>query len=118
MAKSRAVPTSRQTKSRAAGSRATSKIGVRSVRFTAGEEELLVISYPVAKVETPAILTAAEGAVFRMLLEGLPNEQIAQARQSSLRTIANQVASIFKKLKVRSRAELHVTSGGGGDTKR
>jgi len=86
--------------------------------FTTGSEDFVVISYPVTSIDVPSVLTAAEAAVFQMLLEGLSNQQIAEARQSSLRTVANQVASIFKKLKVRSRAELHVTSGGGGDTKR
>jgi DNA-binding CsgD family transcriptional regulator len=51
-------------------------------------------------------LTGAELAVATALVEGASNQQIAIARGSSVRTVANQVASIFRKLGVRSRGEL------------
>ena len=51
-------------------------------------------------------LTGAELAVATALVEGGSNQQIAIARGSSVRTVANQVASIFRKLGVRSRGEL------------
>jgi DNA-binding NarL/FixJ family response regulator len=53
-----------------------------------------------------ARLTAGERDVLACVLEGHSHRAIAARRQSSPRTIANQVASIFKKLGVRSRREL------------
>jgi DNA-binding NarL/FixJ family response regulator len=51
-------------------------------------------------------LTPAEQEVARGLLAGLSNVEIARLRGSSARTIANQVARLYSKLGVRSRAEL------------
>jgi DNA-binding CsgD family transcriptional regulator len=51
-------------------------------------------------------LTDAERSVLNDLLEGKTNAQIAALRMTSPRTVANQVASLFRKLSVRSRGEL------------
>lgn len=51
-------------------------------------------------------LTAAENEVLALVLDGHDNGAIAEARATSPRTTANQVASIFRKLGVASRAEL------------
>jgi len=51
-------------------------------------------------------LSDAEQEVLVMLLGGYDTEAISDSRGTSPRTIANQVASIFKKLGVGSRAEL------------
>ena len=51
-------------------------------------------------------LTPSEREVATLILEGRDNPTIAALRGTSARTIANQVASIFAKLGVRSRAEL------------
>lgn len=51
-------------------------------------------------------LTPAEEEVLALLLDGYDNASIAQARKTSPRTTANQVATIFRKLGVASRAEL------------
>jgi len=61
---------------------------------------------PVASVEGSAQLTPAERAVLAGVLEGHSHRTIAARRHSSSRTIANQVASIFRKLGVHSRREL------------
>lgn len=50
-------------------------------------------------------LMARRTRVAIALLEGLSNPEIATARQTSVRTVANQVASLFRKLGVRSRPE-------------
>jgi DNA-binding CsgD family transcriptional regulator len=47
-----------------------------------------------------------ESEVLLQLLEGLSNEEIATERGVSARTVANQVASVFRKLGVSSRGEL------------
>jgi DNA-binding NarL/FixJ family response regulator len=54
----------------------------------------------------PPVLSRSENAVATLLLTGASNAQIAAARAKSARTVANQIASIFRKLGVRSRGEL------------
>jgi DNA-binding NarL/FixJ family response regulator len=51
-------------------------------------------------------LSAAERAVVAAALRGCSHAEIARERGSSPRTIANQLACAFRKLEVRSRAEL------------
>ncbi|MCZ7680271.1 MAG: helix-turn-helix transcriptional regulator [Sandaracinaceae bacterium] len=64
------------------------------------------MSVPIGAPIIPDELTDAEREVCRMILLGRSNAQIATARHTAPRTVANQVASIFKKLGVASRAEL------------
>lgn len=52
------------------------------------------------------VLTSAEREVALLLLEGATHAEIAEARGCSPRTIANQVASLYRKLSVGSRVEL------------
>jgi DNA-binding CsgD family transcriptional regulator len=54
----------------------------------------------------PAKLTAAEREVVTLILEGKSNAAIAKARGVAVRTVANQVASILRKLRVGSRSGL------------
>jgi DNA-binding NarL/FixJ family response regulator len=54
----------------------------------------------------PPALSTSERAVAALMLRGASNAEIAEARAKSARTVANQVASIFRKLGVRSRGEL------------
>lgn len=53
-----------------------------------------------------AKLSPSEREVAALMLHGRDNASIASLRGTSVRTTANQVASIFAKLGVRSRAEL------------
>ena len=62
---------------------------------------------------SPGRLTEAEREVARLVVAGLSNEGIARRRNVSLRTIANQVSSIYRKLAVRSRRELSALQGHG-----
>jgi DNA-binding CsgD family transcriptional regulator len=66
--------------------------------------------YTVVRFETPVRipegLTPAERDVVEHILSGASNVDIARVRGTSSRTVANQVASIFRKLGVQSRAEL------------
>ncbi|MBS2014629.1 MAG: hypothetical protein JST00_17205 [Deltaproteobacteria bacterium] len=55
-------------------------------------------------------LTAAEAEVLQLLRDGLSNEQIARLRMRSVRTIANQVASLLRKTRSPSRRALLATS--------
>ena len=83
-------------------------MGDRDVSYTAleiGGEEFLVVSVPVRSRDALG-LTAAEQDVHERLLRGESNAEIARHRKTSTRTVANQVASVFQKLGVGSRAEL------------
>jgi DNA-binding CsgD family transcriptional regulator len=51
-------------------------------------------------------LAPAEHAVIALLIEGQSYAEIAQLRRTSIRTVANQVASGFRRLGVSGRAEL------------
>lgn len=78
----------------------------RVTRFRWAEDDYVVLSYPPATPPPSTGLTASEQAVFLALLAGQSNREIAESRGRSQRTVANQVASIFHKLGVGSRAEL------------
>ena len=69
-------------------------------------ESLMVGAYPLVDASAARVLTHAEQAVLALLLAGSTNSDIAQRRGTSLRTVANQVQSIFKKFDVSSRGLL------------
>jgi DNA-binding CsgD family transcriptional regulator len=71
-----------------------------------GGVELVVLSFAAVPDRLPADLSTAEREVLRWLLQGETNAQVAARRQTAVRTAANQVASIFRKIGVTSRAEL------------
>jgi DNA-binding CsgD family transcriptional regulator len=68
--------------------------------------ELFVLSLPSPVARLPAVLTDAERHVAALVLDGLSNRSIAEMRGTSVRTVANQIASVFRKLNVTGRAEL------------
>ncbi len=70
-----------------------------------GESRYALLSFPRAW-KARDDLTPSERQVALAVLAGLSNADIARMRGSSPRTVANQVAAIFRKLGVRSRAEL------------
>jgi len=51
-------------------------------------------------------LSAAELEVFELVRRGLSNKEIATARGRSVATVKNQLASVFQKFGVSSRARL------------
>ncbi len=72
-----------------------------------GGESFVVMSLPTGTgAAEPEGLSAAERQVAADAASGLSNAAIAKKRGRSPRTIANQLASIYRKLKVASRAEL------------
>jgi len=79
---------------------------VRVSRLSVGGEPLVVLSFPAHAPTILPELTAAESEVVALVLAGSSNEEIARERSSSTRTVANQVASVFRKLGVKSRGEL------------
>lgn len=68
------------------------------------DDELVVFVWESEQASNP--LAPGEREVLRLLLAGHSNIEIATARGTSARTIANQVASLLKKLGARSRFEL------------
>ena len=66
----------------------------------------MLLEWPSAVPDAPASLTRSELAVLVLVRAGLSNGEVAARRGRSARTVANQVASIFAKLGVRSRLEL------------
>ncbi|HEV3191125.1 MAG TPA: helix-turn-helix transcriptional regulator [Polyangiaceae bacterium] len=79
--------------------------GLRASRLSIGGEELAVFSFPLPPLTLPDSLSSAERDIAIALLEGLSNSEIATARRTSLRTVANQVGSLLRKLGARSRAD-------------
>lgn len=67
--------------------------------------EWFVLSFPLDDGQG-AELTPAESEVAALVLGGRTNGEIAALRRTSVRTVANQVASAFRKLGVRSRLEM------------
>lgn len=67
--------------------------------------------FPLRRPALPATLSAAEREVALALLEGKSNSEIAAARSTSVRTVANQVGAMFRKLGVHSRPEFMVKIG-------
>jgi DNA-binding CsgD family transcriptional regulator len=67
--------------------------------------EYAIFAYTLPR-DVRARLTPAELAVALLLLEGKTYEEIAAARRRAVRTIANQVASVFRKLGISSRSQL------------
>jgi DNA-binding NarL/FixJ family response regulator len=59
-----------------------------------------------ARPEANADVTPAERAIVRLLVEGVCYAKISRSRGRSRRTIANQVAAVFRRLNVSGRNEL------------
>ena len=74
------------------------------------DDELVVFSWDIA--EPPPALTSAERDVLRRVVRGESNQAIAAARNTSVRTIANQVASLLRKCGAGSRFDLIRRYGG------
>jgi DNA-binding CsgD family transcriptional regulator len=91
---------------------------VRAFRLRYGGEELAVLSIPLCHEALPGSLTPAEREVCALLLGGLSNQEIAARRGCAVRTVANQVAAIFRKAGVSSRSELaaRIAEGRGPDS--
>ncbi len=71
-------------------------------------QEMAVLSFT---VEARNVLTEAERDTAIAACRGLSNAEISAQRGVSVRTVANQLASLFQKLGIRSRAELAARFG-------
>lgn len=80
--------------------------GLRSASFSLGENEYLVFSYPKVVLARLEGLTPAECETAFLVLWGMSNAEIARIRAVAVRTVANQLACLMRKVGVRSRLEL------------
>lgn len=85
---------------------ANTEVDFRANRLKVGPDEYLVLSFSRADARRLSGLSTTEQEVAYYLLEGRSNNEIAELRQTSARTVANQVASVYRKLRVRGRSEL------------
>jgi len=67
--------------------------------------ELVLFERAEAPIALPKSLTVAEHQVAHLLLAGSSPAQIAAVRGSRIRTVSNQIGSIYRKLGVCSRTE-------------
>jgi DNA-binding NarL/FixJ family response regulator len=91
--------------SRAKGRAPRSSGGARTFRFVHEGGEFLVLSEPL-RPPPRETLTPAELEVARAIVRGASNAEIARMRSTSVRTVANQVASILSHLGAASRAQV------------
>ncbi|HZU82700.1 MAG TPA: helix-turn-helix transcriptional regulator [Polyangiaceae bacterium] len=69
--------------------------------------EFFILSQPL-RAEPAGVLTPAQLDVARAIVRGASNAEIARMRGTSVRTVANQVASILARLDATSRAQIAV----------
>jgi DNA-binding CsgD family transcriptional regulator len=71
-----------------------------------GGGNLLVVS--ACRLDAPirALLSPAEWQVACLLLDGFSHQAIAERRGCAVRTVANQISSVFRKLRISGRPEL------------
>jgi len=69
-----------------------------------GDEHVVVISVNVRAV-LPRLLTPTEQEIALCILQGMSSQAIAEARETSVYTVNNQIAAIFRKVGVNSRSE-------------
>jgi DNA-binding NarL/FixJ family response regulator len=82
--------------------------GARVSHLEIGGQTVMVLSYPIEESDPlpETELSPAEIEVARLAIEGLSNAEIAARRETRIRTVANQMASILRKLDLTSRREL------------
>src|SRR5437868_11224901 len=70
------------------------------------DEEFAVFAWDVETHDAARDLTPAERDVLARVVAGASNAEIAKARGTSIRTVANQIASLLRKLGASSRFDL------------
>jgi DNA-binding CsgD family transcriptional regulator len=73
--------------------------------FEVGAHRFVLFDVALSR-RVPACFTAAERAILDYVRAGLSSSEIARARGTSPRTVANQLASMYRKTGVTSRHEL------------
>lgn len=87
--------------------------GMRATTLHHEGVDYVVVSYPIRPRPGLERLSPSEREIAALVLRGESNAAIARARGVAVRTVANQLASMFRKLGVGSRVELAAIVGGG-----
>jgi len=82
---------------------------VRIHKVKRGSTELMVVSYPLRRPRAFASLSSSELDVVEGVMSGLSQSAVAERQGTAPRTVANQLASAYAKLGVRSLTELSVS---------
>jgi DNA-binding NarL/FixJ family response regulator len=82
----------------------------RTFRFVHDGQEYLVLSEPLRPAPRE-LLTPAELDIAQAIVRGASNADIARMRGTSVRTVANQVASILGRLGASSRSQVAAKLG-------
>lgn len=80
--------------------------GVETLRVEIAGEQYLLIGIPQEERRPDWAVTPAERVLIEGILAGRSNRELADQRGTALRTIANQLQTLYRKLGVTSRAEL------------
>jgi DNA-binding CsgD family transcriptional regulator len=78
----------------------------RLTRITANHDKYWLVSVERPDLQFPVPLSEAEAAVVRQLVSGHTHAEISEQRATSPRTVANQLASAFKKFGVSGRGAI------------
>jgi DNA-binding CsgD family transcriptional regulator len=87
--------------------------GLVAYRLDSADDDLVVFEWQPRQDHSVPALSAAERVVLDHVVAGKSNAEIAALRRVSVRTIANQVASLLRKFGVGSRFELISRLSGG-----
>ena len=74
--------------------------------FAVEGDEYAILGFTLPRLEAPPELSPAEREVVQAVIEGNSNAAIARARGTSVNTVANQLRSIYSKLKISNRIDL------------
>jgi DNA-binding CsgD family transcriptional regulator len=80
--------------------------GLEAYTFDVGGDEYALLAFELPEIAVPAGLSPAEREVVLAVAAGQSNAEIAKARGTSANTVANQLRSIYGKLKISNRIEL------------
>jgi DNA-binding CsgD family transcriptional regulator len=82
------------------------RVGMQTLGVSSQAELIAALGGPTEPSAMPECLTPAEREVVALLLRGRSNRDIALCRGTSVRTVANQLQSVYARLGVGSRREL------------
>jgi DNA-binding NarL/FixJ family response regulator len=85
---------------------------VRALRLAFLEDEFVLFEMDLGRAPRTPRLPPVEAQVLELVLSGCSNGEIARARRRSPRTVANEVARLFRRFGVRSRLELFALVAG------
>lgn len=77
-----------------------------AIRQRLGMNDALALKLAHLPLRPPMRLTPGERQVITLIAHGKSDAQIAKARGTSVRTVLNQVTSVFRKLGIKTREEL------------